>query len=211
MSFSLLHVQASDAERLIRECDFPAMLDNPIRLTMFPHSGPETQEDEIRWMTCNFKHSLEEDSSNFRKICTEDGTPVGFAGYAVLNNTVQNKIQKGQVELHSNPEPETLDKDTWSEVSKMLMAEQNRVIHGQENIWSLTIVAVNPMYQRRGIGSMLMKWACEEADKAHRDGILLSSPAGIQLYTKFGFEKVSEVRTPKGSLYSMFRKAQNFG
>ncbi|KAJ5621039.1 acyl-CoA N-acyltransferase [Penicillium lagena] len=178
---------------------------------MFPHSRPETQEDEIRWMTCNFKHSLEEDSSNFRKICTEDGTPVGFAGYTVLNNTVQNKSQRGQVELRPNPEPETLDKDTWSEVSKMLMAEQERVIHRHENIWSLTIVVVNPLYQRRGIGSMLMQWACEEADKAHRDGILLASPAGIQLYTKFGFEKVGEVRTAKGSLHSMLRKAQDNG
>jgi predicted N-acetyltransferase YhbS len=76
---------------------------------------------------------------------------------------------------------------------------------------ALTIVAVNPVYQRRGIGSMLMRWACEEADKAHRDGILLASPAGIQLYAKFGFEKVGEVRTAKGTLHSMFRKAQNEG
>lgn len=73
----------------------------------------------------------------------------------------------------------------------------------------LSVVAVDPAYQRQGIGSMLMRWACDEADRNGRDGYLLASPAGISLYETFGFEKVGEVRTAKGSLHSMFRKAQN--
>lgn len=73
----------------------------------------------------------------------------------------------------------------------------------------LSVVAVNPAYQRQGIGSMLMRWACDEADRNGRDGYLLASPAGVRLYETFGFEKVGEVRTAKGSLHSMFRKTQN--
>ncbi|KGO56770.1 Acyl-CoA N-acyltransferase [Penicillium expansum] len=160
MYLTLAEVVASDADCLIRNCDFPAMQDNPIRLTMFPLSSPETQEEEIRWMTNGLRLALEKDKSHYRKACADDRSPVGFAGWSLLNS-------------------------------------------------SLTIVAVNPAYQRQGVGTMLLKWACDEADRNGRDGFLLASTAGVRLYEKFGFEKVGEVRTAKGPLHSMFRKAQN--
>ncbi|KAL2698998.1 hypothetical protein AAEP93_010386 [Penicillium crustosum] len=203
-------VVASDAECLIRECDFPAMKDHPIRLTMFPRSCPETEEEEIRWMANGFRHALEKDSSNYRKVCTDDGTPVGFAGWSLLNRSAarDENSQGGETRVQ-NPNPETLDMDTISKVSKMFKEEQDRILDGRLDIWCLSVVAVNPAYQRQGIGSMLMRWACDEADKNGRDGYLLASPAGVRLYETFGFKKVGEVRTAKGSLHSMFRKTQN--
>ena len=136
MSFSLTTVVASDAERLIRDCDFPAMQDHPIRLTMFPRSCPETQEEEIRWMANGFRNALEKDSSNYRKVCTDDGTPVGFAGWSLLNSSAarDDHSQGGQTGVH-NPDPETLDMDTVSKVSKMLKEEQDRIINGRCDIW----------------------------------------------------------------------------
>ncbi|KAJ5696915.1 Acyl-CoA N-acyltransferase [Penicillium majusculum] len=135
MSFSLTTVVASDAECLIRDCDFPAMQDHPIRLTMFPRSCPETQEEEIRRMANGFRHALEKDSFNYRKVCTDDGTPVGFAGWSLLNKsaTRDDHSQGGQTEVH-NPDPETLDMDTVSKVSKILK-EQDRILDGRWDIW----------------------------------------------------------------------------
>lgn len=232
MYFTLTGVSASDAEGLLRSCDFPAMRDHPIRLTMFPRSRPETQEEEIRWMTNVFRHSLEKDESKYRKVCTDDGSPVGFAGWSLLNSsdtadTRDDPIQRGQIAV-DNPEPETLNTDTLSQVSNTLKEEQDRILKGRTDIWcrtillhshllhfhdpcllflGLSVIAVNPVYQRQGIGAMLMQWACDEADRNGRDGFLLASTAGAKLFEKFGFENVGEVSTAKGSLRSMFRKA----
>lgn len=125
MPFIISHVQPSDAESLIRECDFPAIQDNPLHLTMFPHSCSATWEDEIRWMGNNLRHTLETESSNFRKVCTADGTPVGFAGWTIHNSrAVQDNSQRGQGEV--NPIQETLDVDTWLQVSTLLRKERQR-------------------------------------------------------------------------------------
>lgn len=34
-------------------------------------------------MVNNLKHTLETQRSNFRKVCAEDGTLVGFAGWTI--------------------------------------------------------------------------------------------------------------------------------
>ena len=70
----------------------------------------------------------------------------------------------------------------------------------------LMIISVDPAYQRQGVGSMLMQWGCDEADRYERDAFVLASPAAVRLYAKFGFEVVGEVRTKKGVFRSMFRK-----
>jgi ribosomal protein S18 acetylase RimI-like enzyme len=70
------------------------------------------------------------------------------------------------------------------------------------------MISVDPAYQRQGIGSMLLQWGCEEADGHGRDSFLIASPAGIQLYTNFGFKVVREIHTMWGTFTSMFREAR---
>jgi predicted N-acetyltransferase YhbS len=70
------------------------------------------------------------------------------------------------------------------------------------------MISVNPVYQRQGIGSILLQWGTEEADAHGRDSFVIASPAGVRLYAKFGFKVVGEVQTPTGTFTSMFRKAQ---
>ena len=67
---------------------------------------------------------------------------------------------------------------------------------------------MDPVYQYQGVGSMLLQWGCEEADRHGRDSFLIASPAGIHLYLKFGFKAVGEVQTMTGTFTSMFREAQ---
>lgn len=73
----------------------------------------------------------------------------------------------------------------------------------------LVVISVNPTYQHRGIGSLLMQWACKEADQTHRDGFVMAFPAAFRLYTKFGFEKMGEVKIENDVFQSMFRKARS--
>jgi hypothetical protein len=136
MPFTLSHVQVTDADSLIRKCDFPAIQDNPLHLIMFPRSCPGTWESEIRWMVNNLKHTLETQRSNFRKVCAEDGTPVGFAGWTIEQREAPRDIESRSSQKQDvNPDPDTLDVDAWLDVSKMFRVERKRVLHGRKNIW----------------------------------------------------------------------------
>ena len=51
----------------------------------------------------------------------------------------------------------------------------------------LGILANDPSYQRRGIGSALVKWGCDQADQSGLPVYVDASPEGLSLYQKFGF------------------------
>lgn len=95
---------------------------------MFPRSRPETWEREIRWMVNNLKHTLEKQRSNFRKVCAEDGTPVGFAGWTIEQSKAPRDIESRSSQKQDdgvNPGPDTLDVDAWLDVLKMFRVERN--------------------------------------------------------------------------------------
>ena len=51
----------------------------------------------------------------------------------------------------------------------------------------------SPKFQRRGLGSELVKYGLEKAD---RDGVVVylsGSPMGVPLYRKLGFEEVGKL------------------
>lgn len=67
-------------------------------------------------------------------------------------------------------------------------------------------MAVHPYHQRHGLGSALMKRVCDDIDELGWPAFVMASPAGIQLYAKFGFDIVGTVETCQGTLTSMFRQ-----
>ena len=67
-------------------------------------------------------------------------------------------------------------------------------------------MSIRPEYQRRGFGSRLIKHICEDIDHHNRHGFVLGSPAGVRLYSRFGFEPVGQVETPYGPITSMLRR-----
>lgn len=52
---------------------------------------------------------------------------------------------------------------------------------------------------------MLMKIFCDNVDENTLDAFVLSSPARIRLYPKFGFRVVGVVETKHGNLTSILR------
>jgi len=146
MLFTLSTVDADDAELLVRKCDFPAMRDNPLHLLMFPQSSKDTEEEEIKWTVEGLQDTLRRRPAGFRKVCLEDGTPVGFAGWSLEQTTPQQGTSSGNVfEVQEmDParcarrdywHPNTLDVQTWVEVSKIFKTEKKRVLNNRKNIW----------------------------------------------------------------------------
>lgn len=54
--------------------------------------------------------------------------------------------------------------------------------------WTLAVLGVSEEYGRRGIGTKLLQWGFEQADKDDRPIFVSASQEGTALYTKTGFE-----------------------
>lgn len=133
-------VEFDDVEGLVRNCDYPAMRQNPLQLIMFPNTNSETEEEEIKWHTIGFQETFQNThSAFFRKVCLKDGTPVGFALWT-LDRSRLPAYKRGKEKIvkpleHSSWLPSSLDVHSWRAVSKMLRAERERILEGRNNIW----------------------------------------------------------------------------
>ena len=147
-------------------------------------------------------------------------------GNGAKNNTiVESEAGQGtRVRSGNSCCPPSLDVVAWLSVSKRLREERRRVLQRYQgnsvcrmlttNVDALTAcsplpgitsLAVDPDYQRRGVGSMLVQMFCHYVDENALDAFVLSSPAGVRLYSKFGFRAVGVVETEQGTFTSMLR------
>jgi len=53
----------------------------------------------------------------------------------------------------------------------------------------LAALAVDPKFHRRGIGGMMLQWGIDAAKKEQVPVVLEATPAGTQLYRRFGFQE----------------------
>ncbi|KAI8714835.1 N-acetyltransferase domain-containing protein [Fusarium sp. LHS14.1] len=84
--------------------------------------------------------------------------------------------------------------------------ERKRVM-GDYKHYDLDTLATHPDYQRRGAGSMLMKWGCDLADKNRVGAYVDASKAGAPLYERFGF--VDESEPDASEVASMARRQRD--
>lgn len=74
--------------------------------------------------------------------------------------------------------------------------EQMERFHPKEPHWYLPLIAADPAWQGRGLGTALMEAATARIDADGRPAWLESSnPRNIAFYQRFGFEIVGEIRT----------------
>ncbi|KAI0541619.1 hypothetical protein GGR58DRAFT_510709 [Xylaria digitata] len=207
--FNLSEVDIPDAEDIIQYVEIPAMQNGPLYRTMFPQfdSVTEAQKGQIiRWYTEMLEDAFQNGQESFLKACSVDGIPVGFCGWTVIerNSGRQVEATDGQAGEPRNGgkakksfwAPEVIDIDGWTALSTALKAERCRVLKDLDNICRLTFMAVDPKYQRQGIGSMMMQRICEETDQQGRCAYMLAAPEG------------GHVESTQGVITSMFRPAR---
>lgn len=227
--FSLFPVALLDAEIITRNVDVPASLNGPLFCTMFPAYDNFTsaeREEMVQWQTESLQEALENPKDEFfLKAChfngqeddtTQHHVPVGFCAWEIIDTTRLPEVTspsnkpKATAPRQRLPLPDTLDFDGWTALSDKLRTERQRVLKDLTNVCRLTMMSVNPDFQKQGIGSLMMQRICEDTDQCPgRSGYVLAAPEGVKLYSKFGFEIVGEVETPYGNIKSMLRKPRS--
>ncbi|EEH09822.1 conserved hypothetical protein [Histoplasma capsulatum G186AR] len=223
MAFSISPVETEDVDSLARKVEFPAHQGNLLYRLMFPRSK-EQREDQIRWTIDGLPETVHQEDEALYKACGEDGSPVGLIGWTTSPGAFakgmksRDHIDSGRVvrsgakqgpkpKKRNSFNPPSLDVTSWLVISKRLREERQRVLRGCQGnaICRITFMAVDPNHQCQGVGSMLMQSFCGYVDENALDAFVLSSPAGIPLYSKFGFKAVGVVETKQGNFTSMLR------
>lgn len=62
-----------------------------------------------------------------------------------------------------------------------------------EEHWHLKMLAVDPKWQRNGIGQMLVRWGLEKAQQEDIPAGLESTDAGGAMYLKLGFVEINRI------------------
>lgn len=77
----------------------------------------------------------------------------------------------------------------------MAMSTKRREVFKDQPHWYLSFLFIDPKAQGKGVGSALLSWGLEQADKANPPlpVVLESSPVGRPIYEKKGFKLVDTI------------------
>lgn len=122
-------------------------------------------------------------------------------------------------ELATPPKWLECPQDTWDRFYAILNGT-TREIMGTRPYWILDLLVTDPEHERRGAGSELAKWGCEQADRLGVEAYIEASMTGTPMYARLGFEivrtvtfdPIKEVGRDVGYAYTfnaMIRKPRN--
>jgi GNAT superfamily N-acetyltransferase len=74
-----------------------------------------------------------------------------------------------------------------------LFNDHKRKHLGNRPYYVLDTLCTLPQHERKGAGSMLVRWGCERADEAGVQAYLEASPVGAPMYARHGFVKQEEI------------------
>ncbi|RFU35448.1 hypothetical protein B7463_g860, partial [Scytalidium lignicola] len=173
----------------------------------FPHS-PTGDE----WLLSSFHFSMTEPSQNtVYYVMTDDASsaPEDRGEGKVLG------FAKWTIHPGGKPLPdwrERWEKDFPADMSSQLlgsffdpMARQHDAVVGDRPHYFLETLATIKKYWKRGLGSSLLQWGNDEADKAGWECYLDAAPTAKHLYEMHGYAEQTDKKDPNSPAVPMLR------
>ncbi|MCJ1394436.1 hypothetical protein MMC18_007425 [Xylographa bjoerkii] len=156
---------------------------------MLPHHDTPAGHAQA---VASFRQSMQTDPTAHFLKATDDSTGqiFGWAEWLLL--------EKG---LHVEEEAEdghwdTAEEREWAKVlwGQLLAVRTKAVEEAGGNLLLLSLLCVDPTYQRAGAGTALMQWGTRIADERGVEAILESTPVAAYLYEQNGFRIVEKMK-----------------
>ncbi|KAK7214813.1 hypothetical protein V2G26_002816 [Clonostachys chloroleuca] len=194
-----LELATAEDARELTEVWFAAFQDPDLR-----RLWPDTDGVRQWWTDANSHDMRQKPFQRFVKVVDPDtkdarGRP-RIAAYAKWDLSMPDERGRRYPPWHADMPGEECDAFFLREEK-----ERERVM-GNEKHYYLDTVATHPDYQRRGAGSMLLKWGCDLADENKISAYVDATKDGARLYERFGF--VDESQPDSGEVASMARRRQ---
>jgi len=126
-----------------------------------------------------------------KAVDSETGAIMGFAKWNVYD--AKNNVPAAP-EPVANYWDQGDDLEYSAIVGELFAKERNQAVRENGgNLVSLDICAIDPKYQRKGVGGELVKWGTRKADEMGVVAVVESSVSGKGLYEKHGYVFVKDV------------------
>ncbi|RFU24680.1 hypothetical protein B7463_g11657, partial [Scytalidium lignicola] len=172
---------------------------------IYASTQPGTHDNlALQWL---FSPVQRADRTTFKAVNDETGKVVGFASWSIpAGKAVPAELEEkedGGSGGGNLPEIPGMNMALWVEKISgprdppSLALSDPEASNTAEDI-GLSFFFVHPDYHRQGIGSLLLEWGIEEADKRGVKVWLTSTPQAIGVYQKKGWEIVNEHKVDLG-------------
>jgi GNAT superfamily N-acetyltransferase len=125
-------------------------------------------------------------NAKYLKAELPDGKIIGMAKWHLFLDPASTE-NPWDVEL-----PPTANLGLYNQYFGDIQAARVKWLGGKRHIL-MAILAVDPEYQRMGVGHELLRWGLELADEEQVETWIDASAAGYGLYKQFGWEEVGKV------------------
>ena len=129
---------------------------------------------------------------------SDDGTDVetvGWAGWSLralgdaeVEVSVQPPLLSLAMALDEQPSPGSLGAFILTDERRWLFEWMAR-----KRFLTLSLLATKPVHQGKGVGTTLLRWGCEWADKKALPCYLSATPAGVGIYRSAGWKEVGRL------------------
>ncbi|KAF6833172.1 GNAT family [Colletotrichum plurivorum] len=184
MPFAVLPAVIADIEA-VYDVQFAAFKDEPIIDFLYPGGVDRKVHKEGTIQFWNFDPV----GHHIKCVDTETGKIVGMASWDIF-------WRPGEEHGFQRPEgiPWLTGEDKRRcEAILMPMWDMRVRLFGKRHYIYLSSIAVDPAWQRRGIGRRLMQWGCDVADQLQIPIYTEASQTGFSLYENVGFQRLTHV------------------
>ncbi|KAJ5729521.1 uncharacterized protein N7483_004029 [Penicillium malachiteum] len=166
---------------------------------ILPAMFPESSQPTLRAYKAVhvMKHLANPETHVLKATDPTSGAIVGYGRWhvpAVLGVTPNVPGLSEQAQTYAKDPiafaPEPMNREVNTAFRALL--EEGRKRHTTERDMMLDLLATLPSCQGRGVGTALLLWGTELADKLQARIYLESTPEGYPLYLKYGWKKIDE-------------------